>query len=164
MIVVPLVAIIPFIVGAIWYNPKIAGTAWMQAADMTEEKIQQGNMLVIFGVGYLLSCFLCFSMLGMVNHQMGALQLFFGAEGFGQEGTPIQNLYEEFVALLGDKHQTAGHGAFHGFFYSIVVALPIIGINALFEQRSAKYIFIHLGYWALTLTAIGAVMGQYGFK
>ena len=32
-------ALIPTIVGFIWYNPKVMGEAWMKAAEMTEEMI-----------------------------------------------------------------------------------------------------------------------------
>jgi len=38
------------------------------------------------------------------------------------------------------------------------VALPIIGTNALFERKSAKYIFINAGYWIVTLGVMGAII------
>ncbi|MFT4524505.1 MAG: hypothetical protein ACI9FU_000944 [Granulosicoccus sp.] len=47
------VALIPMIVGFLWHNPKLFGNAWMQAADMTEEKMKGGNMPVIFGVSFI---------------------------------------------------------------------------------------------------------------
>ncbi len=53
-------ALIPMILGFVWYNPKVFGNAWMQAADMTEEKMQGANMPIIFGVSF---CFLLFSVL-----------------------------------------------------------------------------------------------------
>jgi hypothetical protein len=43
-------ALLPLVVGAIWYNPKVLGKAWMQASGVTEEQVQTGNMLVIFGL------------------------------------------------------------------------------------------------------------------
>lgn len=46
-------ALLPLVVGAIWYNPKVLGKAWMQASGVTEEQVQTGNMLVIFGLTYV---------------------------------------------------------------------------------------------------------------
>ena len=41
-------AVSALIVGFIWYNPKVFGNAWMQAAGMTEEQAKGGNMAKIF--------------------------------------------------------------------------------------------------------------------
>jgi hypothetical protein len=37
-------------------------------------------------------------------------------------------------------------------------AFPIVGINGLFERKSWKYIFIHAGYWMLTLMLMGGIV------
>ncbi len=41
--------VVPLIIGFVWYNPKVFGTAWMKARDMTEEKAKWANMGLIFG-------------------------------------------------------------------------------------------------------------------
>lgn len=163
-IILPAVALIPLLVGFVWYNPKVMGNAWMTETGMTEEKAQQGNMLMIFGAAYVFALFIAFAMLGMVNHQMGILQLFAGQEGFGEAGSAVMKSYESVMAIVGDRHLTFSHGAFHGLFSGIVVALPIIGTNALFEQKSWKYIFINAGYWILTFALMGGVLGQWGYN
>ena len=38
------------VVGFIWYNPKVFGTAWMNSAGLTEEQLKGGNMAKIFGL------------------------------------------------------------------------------------------------------------------
>jgi hypothetical protein len=43
-------ALVPMLIGFIWYNPKVLGNVWMKAADMTDEKVKGGNVPVIFGV------------------------------------------------------------------------------------------------------------------
>ena len=43
----------------------------MNESGMTEEKIQGGNMPLIFGVTYLFSCMLALAMFGITIHQMG---------------------------------------------------------------------------------------------
>ena len=37
-------ALSSFVVGFVWYNPKVFGTIWMNEVGMTEEKAKQGNM------------------------------------------------------------------------------------------------------------------------
>lgn len=162
--ILPLVALIPLAVGFFWYSKSVMGTAWMTETGMTDEKAQEGNMLVTFGASYIFALFLSFAMVGMVNHQMGILQLFAGQEGFGEAGSAVMKSYESVMAIVGDRHLTFSHGAFHGFFSSIIVALPLLATNALFEQKSWKYIFINVGYWALTLTLMGGVLGQWGYN
>ena len=41
------------VVGFIWYNPKIFGNAWMQAAGMTDEQVKGGNMAKIFIMAFI---------------------------------------------------------------------------------------------------------------
>ena len=36
-------AIIPLLIGFIYYNPKTLGNAWMKEAEMTEEKMKNAN-------------------------------------------------------------------------------------------------------------------------
>ena len=38
------------------------------------------------------------------------------------------------------------------------VAIPIISTIALFERKSAKYIFVNAGYWIVTLAVMGSLL------
>ncbi|MCB0691572.1 MAG: DUF1761 domain-containing protein [Saprospiraceae bacterium] len=51
-------ALIPLLVGFVWYNPKTFGTAWMKSAGMTEESMKGANMAVIFGSTFVLGLLL----------------------------------------------------------------------------------------------------------
>lgn len=143
-------AIIPIVIGFIWYSPKIFGKAWMKVAEMTEEKMKGGNMAVILGVSLLLSLMLALSVNGMVIHQVSAAQLAFTK--------PDAESFKIFMEEFGNVHRTFGHGALHGAIGGVFFVLPILGINALFERRGWKYIFIHTGYWVVTLAAMGALL------
>ena len=46
-------ALSSFVVGFVWYNPKVFGTIWMNEIGMTEEKAKQGNMAKIFGLTFI---------------------------------------------------------------------------------------------------------------
>lgn len=144
-------AISALVVGFIWYNPKVFGTTWMKAADITEEKIQGANMAKIFIMAFIFAVLLAMSIIPMVIHQMGAFSLTQGELG-------VQPSYEAFMADYANQFRTFKHGTFHGAIAGIFVALPILGTNALFERKSAKYILINSGYWIVTLAIMGGII------
>ncbi|MHA7844398.1 MAG: DUF1761 domain-containing protein [Winogradskyella sp.] len=143
-------AVVPLLIGAIWYNPSVLGTAWMKASGMTEEKMKTGNIAVIFGVTLILSFMLAFTVNGMVIHQVGATQLAYS--------NPDAESFKAFMAEFGNMHRSYGHGALHGAIGAIFFVLPVLGINALFERKGWKYILINVGYWVVTLTIMGAII------
>ncbi|ALJ05625.1 hypothetical protein APS56_11025 [Pseudalgibacter alginicilyticus] len=145
-------AVSAMVVGFIWYNPKTFGNAWMQASGMTDEKIKSGNMAKIFGLSFLFSFLLSIALPGIVIHQMGVMSL------VGGDSSVALPSYEALLVDYGDAFRTFKHGAFHGVLTGVFIALPIIGINALFERKSAKYIFINAGYWIVTLAVMGAII------
>ncbi|WJJ98323.1 DUF1761 domain-containing protein [Algibacter luteus] len=151
-IAIPIAAIAALVVGFIWYNPKVFGNAWMKASGMTEEKIKGGNMAKIFGLAFVFALLLAVQLMQMTNHQWGALGM------VGGDPTGALPSFEAFMADYGTAYRTFKHGAFHGTLAGIFVALPIIGTNALFERKSAKYIFINAGYWIVTLAVMGAIL------
>ncbi len=152
LIAVLVASLATLLVGFVWYNPKVFGTIWMNETGMTEEKAKQGNMLKIFGFTILFSLMISFIMPTIVIHQMGA---------YGMIGGEIHKAlpsYTAFMADYGDAFRTYKHGALHGFISGIFIALPIIGVNAMFDQKSWKLIFINAGYWIVTLTIMGAII------
>jgi len=50
--------LIPMVVGFLYYNPKTFESAWMKSTGLTREDVDGGNMLMIMGISYLLSCLL----------------------------------------------------------------------------------------------------------
>jgi hypothetical protein len=143
---------VTLVVGFIWYNPKVFGTIWMKESGMTEEKAKQGNMLKIFGLTIFYSLMLSFIMPALVIHQMGALGM------VGGDPTVAKASYTAFLADYGDAFRTFKHGALHGFMSGLFIALPITAINALFEQKSWKYILINAGYWMVCMMLMGGII------
>ena len=151
-------ALVPMVIGFIWYNPNVFGKAWMDASGVTEEQAKSGNMPVIFGVSYVLSLFLAFGLYSVVIHQAGLFSLLVGEPGFADAGSEINTYFSDFMAKYGTKHRTFGHGALHGAIGGFLTALPIIGTNALFERKGFKYIWVNVGYWIVTITLMGGVI------
>jgi len=159
-LILALAGIIPMIVGAIYYGP-LFGNAWMKANGFTKEKMEEGNMPLILGLSFILSVILAIGISALTNHQNGVLQLFAMHPDFGTAGTEVGDLYTAVMDKFGNTHRSFGHGALHGFISAVLIAFPLIAINALFERRGWKYIGIHVGYWAITLTLMGGVICQW---
>ena len=161
MLFIALAALIPMIVGFVYYNPKTMGTAWMNASGMTEEKMKGASMGKIFGFSLLLSFMLSIFLMSVVIHQSAIYSLYAGETGFGVEGSAVMNRIDQHMLELGDRFRTFGHGALHGTIAGLFFALPVLGINALFERKSFKYILINVGYWVITLALMGGVICQW---
>ena len=149
-IAIVVAALSTFLVGFIWYNPKVFGTIWMNESGMTDEKAKQGNMLKIFGLTLIYSLLISFMMPQFVIHQVGALQVVNGDE--------TNQAFIEFMKTVSDNHRSFGHGALHGFMLGLFFILPIVSINGLFEQKSWKYMLVTGGYWVVSLTIMGAII------
>ena len=153
--------IIPMIVGAIYYNPKVMGTAWMSASGVTEEQAQSGNMLKIFGFAYIFSVFVAFLMYNMTVHQSGLTSLFGTHPDIADPNSEISLMLQDFMSKYGDRHRSFGHGVIHGIMAALFAAWPIIGIVALFERRGWKYTGIHTLYWVISMALMGGLVCAY---
>ncbi len=46
-------AILPFLLGGLWYSPFMFGKAWMRENSFNEKDLEQGNQPKIFGLSFL---------------------------------------------------------------------------------------------------------------
>jgi len=97
--------------------------------DINEKHMKKGNMPVIFGVSLVMSFFLAFFLLNFNNSP-------------GQEG----------------EFDSFGHGAWHGAFVAIVIAMPVLVTNGLFELKNFKNLAINTAYWIIALALMGGVL------
>ena len=151
-------SLIPLIVGFIWYNPKTFGNAWMKAADMTEDKMKAANMAAIFGLTFLFSFFLAFAVQFMVIHQWGVFSALANEPGVNDPNSEIGIFIKDFMDKYGNNFRTFKHGALHGTISGFTIALPIIGINALYERKGFKYIALNVGFWMVCLALMGGII------
>ncbi|MAM29349.1 MAG: hypothetical protein CMC13_10025 [Flavobacteriaceae bacterium] len=162
LLIVALAALVPLVVGFIYYSPKTFGNAWMKTANVTEAQLKSGNKAKIFGVTLILSFILSFFVFGLVVHQTDYYSLFAAEPGFLEEGSEVMNQIDSFMEQYGGYYRTFKHGALHGGLVGVFVGLPIIMINGLFETKSLKYGFINAGYWIITLSLMGGILCQWG--
>ncbi|MCB0763161.1 MAG: DUF1761 domain-containing protein [Flavobacteriales bacterium] len=158
-------ALVPMLIGFIWYNPKVFGNAWMKAAGVTEERMRSGNMALIFGLSFVFAFLLSFAYAAFANH-WNAFQAFFRPvveHGMGVDPTtPFGAELKGYIDAYGERYSSWTHGLAHGTVMSVMLFLPVMVINALFERRSFKYIMINWGYWTVTLIVMFMVLAQWG--
>lgn len=155
-------ALVPMVMGFIWYNPKVLGNAWMQAAGLNEEKLKGANMAVIFGLSFVLSFILAFFIQPMVIHQFHIGSVFYDyQEQIKDVNSPEGSLYKQVMDLVGMGHRTFGHGMFHGVLAGLFVVMPVIATGAMFERKSFKYIAINAGYWIICMGIMGGIVSAW---
>ena len=155
-IVILVTGLIPMFTGFAWYHPKVLGNIWMKEANVTDEMIKASNMGKILALTLIFGIMYSISLTPIVIHQMGTFAVLQGVD----EGQATAFL-TEFMAAYGENFRSFKHGALHGFITGLFMALPILGMNSLFERKSFKYIFIHAGYWIVTSIIMGGIICAY---
>jgi uncharacterized membrane protein YqjE len=158
LIAIIVAALTPMATGFIWYNPKVFGYIWMEVSGTTEEKIKGANMAVIFGLTFVFSLLFAFGTSQLVIHQNHFYSLLINEPGFGEEGSEVQAMITSFMESYGSNFRTFKHGLFHGLLSGIFLVLPIVAVNALFERKSWKYIWINSGFWIVNMMIMGAII------
>ena len=151
-------ALVPMILGFIWYNPKVFGTVWMNAAGITEDKMKGANMALIFGLSFFLSFLLAMSVQFMVIHQYSMYSILANEPGINDPASEVSLMIQDFMAKYGTNFRTFKHGALHGTLAGFMIALPILGTNAMFERKGFKYIAVNCGYWIVCLALMGGII------
>ncbi|MDZ4708590.1 MAG: DUF1761 domain-containing protein [Saprospiraceae bacterium] len=129
--------LIPMVIGFIYYHPKVAGTAWMQANGFTQESLGKGPKPIMFLIALILSFLL-------------SMFVSFNVTGPGQE-----------VDANGHSFVTFQHGVFHGVILSVVFVAPILGTMGIFEKKSMKWFLVNEGYWLITLCLMGGILSAW---
>jgi Protein of unknown function (DUF1761) len=150
--------LVPLVIGFVWYNPKVFGTAWMKSTGMTEEKAKGANMPLMFGLTALFSFFLAFTIQFMVIHQFSVFSVLANEPGIMDPTSEVGKYFADFMAKYGNNFRTFKHGVLHGTMAGITIAFPLIGVNALFERRGFKYIAINAGYWTVCMALMGGII------
>jgi Protein of unknown function (DUF1761) len=154
-LIVALTSVIPLITGFIWYNKNVMGTVWMRETGIDPEAANPQKMAIVFGVSLLLSFLLAVSLVPTTLHFMGLYSMLANEPALKEPNSELSKTVNGLMAQYGSNFRTFKHGVLHGVIMSICMVLPTIGINALFERKSLKYVFVNLGYWAITMGLMG---------
>ncbi len=153
-------ALIPLVVGFLWYSPKTFGPAFLKATGLTPESGKTMNMPLVFGLTYLFSFFISFVLSSIVIHQGGLFGLM-QPEMNNPDAPGAIDALKAAGAMFEHKFRTFRHGAVHGTITGLFLLTPVIAINAMFERKGWKYILIHGGFWIVCCILIGGTLCQF---
>lgn len=151
-------ALVPMIMGFIWYNPKTFGTVWMRESNVNMNDGKKMNMPLIYFLCFVLSFILAMAMNFIVIHQMHFFSMLANDPSLAVEGSELNTFFKTTMEKYGSNFRTFKHGALHGTMSAVTVVLPIIATSGMFERKSAKYIFVNWGYWAICFAIMGGIV------
>lgn len=135
---VVLAALIPMITGAIFYGP-LFGKQWMNSLGYTQNNLPEPvKMPIVYVVSLVLSFILAFFLISLIEMTHKTC---------GETGE-----------ILFGSHDTFGHGALHGFFIGLGVAIPVLVNNLLFQRMKGSNILLNVAYWLITISLMGGVL------
>jgi hypothetical protein len=156
-------ALVPLVVGAIWYNPMIFGKILMKANGVTnKEKMSAAKMAIVFVLTYIGSYFIVTRALGsIVIHQRGLFGMLANQPDLHTQGTDLYNTVQGLMTKYGTNFRTFKHGALHGSFTGLFLVFPVLGIIALYEPKPIAWVAIHTIYWIICLAIMGGIICAY---
>jgi hypothetical protein len=165
IIAIVVAALVPMVLGFIWYHPKVLGTIWMRESGMTEEKAKQGNMFVKLGLSFVFSFMIAFVLNSLVVHDsfiQGATYYKTNKTMKPEPGTELAKWLDYYKTNLAADNHIFTHGSFHAFFLiGLFIVLPLFANNAIFEAKSWKYVLVNAGYWMISLAIMGGIIAAW---
>ncbi len=157
IIIIVFAALSSLIIRLIWYNPKVFGTIWMKETGIVMNENRKPNMGKILLVNFIYAFLIAICIPSIVIHQSGATAMI-GGPLLLKEALPS---FTAFMNDYGTSFRTLKHGALHGFMMGLFFVLSIVGVNALYEGKSFKYVLVTAGYWGVSLGIMGAIICQW---
>ncbi|MBL7828721.1 MAG: DUF1761 domain-containing protein [Saprospiraceae bacterium] len=154
-------ALIPLVLGFVWYNQKVFGAAWMRATGLTMDDAKGMNMGMVFLLSFIFAFLIGFEMNVLAVHDafvQGAL--YYETKGTMQvePGSEAAVWLDQYMTKYAASNHSFPHGMFHGVAAGLLLVFPIIATNALYERRGWKYILIVAGYWIISLGLMGGLI------
>lgn len=129
-------ALIPSIMGAIYYGPLLE-KQWLDSLGSTKEDMEIKNPMM-YGLA-LLTAFIV------------ALFMKFIIELVHKDVNEAGELY--FASF-----HTFGHGAFHGLLLSSTLVVPVIISLGIFQKHSGKNILLNSIFWIICFALMGGIL------
>ena len=130
-------AIVPSIMGAIYYGP-LFEKQWLSSLGKTKEEMEPSNMAVTYGLALLMAVLVAMSLKMTIE-------------------LVHKDLNSSGELIFGSFH-TFGHGALHGALLCISFVVPIIVSLSLFQKTSGKNIILNIVYWTICFAIMGGIL------
>jgi len=130
-------AIVPSIMGAIYYGP-LFEKQWLSSLGKTKEEMEPSNMAVTYGLALLMAVLVAMSLKMTIE-------------------LVHKDLNSSGGLIFGSFH-TFGHGALHGALLCTSFVVPIIVSLSLFQKTSGKNIILNIVYWTICFAIMGGIL------
>jgi len=130
-------ALVPNVLGAIYYGP-ILGKQWLDSLNFTTENLKGRNEPLIYGSALALSCIVSFFLKFLIESIHKEI---------GQNGELVFGSFHNF-----------GHGALHGAGLAFGLVIPVVICLGLFQKTKASNIFINCLFWLLCFSIMGGIL------
>lgn len=151
-------ALIPFLLATFWFHKSLfGGEKWHAMSDMSAEKAASPVKPIKLLLSLVLNALIAFGIYNFSIHESGVFGMVGGDTELMKTGTAAA-----FLAEYGGQFHTFTHGLAHGFAATLLYVLPILGYVVIFEKKSAKYFWVYLGYWFISLTLMSIVICLWG--
>lgn len=157
----PIAALIPLILGYVWYHPAVFGNRLAKNIGQSPDQIGTFGSFKKIGFVYLFSLLLSYIILLLSVHQLGAHLLFLGERQMEDPNYGAHAFLANFMEQYGERHRTFGHGVLHGLETGLFVSLALIGATTIIEGRPLKQVWPHIGFWVLCSALIGGVLAAF---
>ena len=157
-IVILAAALIPFLVAIPWFHKSLfGGEKWHAMTDMSAEKAATPVSPIKLMLSIVLNVFISFGMYILAIHESGVFGMVGGDTELMKTGSAAA-----FLAEYGGQYHTFQHGLAHGLAATLLFVLPVLGYVVIFEKKSAKYFWVYLAYWWISLTLMSIVISKWG--
>ena len=151
-------ALIPFFIAYIWFLKSLfGGEKWHTMSDMPATKTSSPVKPIKLLLSIVLNVLLAFGIYNLSVHETGVFGMVGADAELMKTGTAAAFLDE-----YGGRFHTLTHGLAHGVAATLFYALPLLGYVVIFEKKSAKYFWVYLGYWFISMTLMSIVICLWG--
>ena len=158
-----LAALVPVVIGGIWYAPFVFGNILKKANGNADKPAQSGGRMALgLLVTYAGSYYIASHVLGsIVIHQHGLHGMLAGQKDLDTPGTELYGHVKWLIDNFGTNYRTFKHGALHGSMTGVYLVFPILAIIAMFEPKSWIWVAVHSAYWIICLAIMGGIICAY---
>ncbi len=150
------ISFVPLIFAAFWYHPNSPmRKKWNMEGIINPLKLSIPKKIFAF----ILSVAFVYAYMNLVIHQLGFYELFF--TDIMKGNAEAKQIVDEFLAEYGEKHRHFGHGVLHGLINAFILPLPIIGFQAILQDKPMSFIYLHFGYWLVMSMLIGGLIAAF---
>lgn len=150
-------ALVPLIVGCVWFHPKVFGNTLQTSNVLYSKK----NAVLLLLVSLILSLFISISLLFSVVHQLHIFSVVMGNPDMQNPSSELSLMLQSFIEKYGNNFRTFKHGALHGTIVGFSLALPITAINAMLEKKSFKHIALVAAFGIICFCLMGGIICQF---